>query len=339
MADAKETLFRLITLLQLIPRAPARVSTPVLLEKLKDKGFVISPRSLQRDLDSLEAHFALVRAVEGKAYHWSFHRDASTLNLPKLDTPTALALHLAESHLIHLLPQGVMQQLSHQFRAAQSHLDSLAKNPLARWPQRVRAIPTGQALHPAKIDPQVWAVASEALVQQKQMQINYLSRSKSGHKILTLHPQSLVSRHTVNYLVAMADNYEDLRHFALHRIEKAQVLDAPARERAGHDIDSYIAGGAFAVPRSGETVELVADIDQQTAWLLREAPLSEQQSITPLAEGEGPQDWQRLRTRLPDSQETIWWILGLNSRIRVHAPANWVEEIRRQLGAMQKLYE
>lgn len=339
MADTKDTLLRLITLLQLIPRAPARVSTPVLLEKLKDKGFVITQRSLQRDLESLELHFALVRVVEGKTYHWSFHRDAANLNLPKLDTPTALALHLAESHLHHLLPQGVMQQLSHQFRAAQSHLDSLANNLLALWPQRVRAIPAGQALQPAKIDPQVWAAASEALVQQKQLQVSYLSRSKSGHKTLTLHPQNLVSRHTVNYLVAMADDYEDLRHFALHRIEQAQVLDAPARARSGHDIDSYIAGGAFATPRSGETVELVADIDPQTAWLLHEAPLSRQQSITPLRAGEGPQDWQRLSARLPDSQETIWWILGLNSRIRVHAPAHWVDEIRRQLGAMQKLYE
>ncbi|MDR0578195.1 MAG: WYL domain-containing protein [Candidatus Accumulibacter sp.] len=126
------------------------------------------------------------------------------------------------------------------------------------------------------------------LVQQKQLRVSYLSRSKSGYKALTLHPQSLVSRHAVSYLIAMADDYEDLRHFALHRIKQAQILDAPVRTRANHDIDSYIADGAFATPLSGQTVELVADIDPQTIWLPRETPLSDQQSIMPLPEGNVP---------------------------------------------------
>lgn len=205
MASNKETLIRLISLLQMIPRAPARISTPVLLEKLKDKGFLISTRSLQRDLDSLETPLALVRQTEGKTYYWSFDRDAASLNLPTLDTPTALTLHLAKIHLQNLLPQGVMHQLAPQFRAAEQHLDGLQTNPLARWPRRVRAIPNGQAIIPVEVDEQVWATVSEALVRQRQLQISYLSRSKGERKTMRLHPQSLVARHAVSYIVGMAD--------------------------------------------------------------------------------------------------------------------------------------
>lgn len=342
MAEAKDPLLRQIALLQLIPRAPRRISTTTLQEKLRDWGFEIDVRSLQRDLNRLVAlDFPIERHDEERPYRWSF-KEFGQLNLPRHDTPTALTLHLVESHLQRLLPQGVVQQLAPQFRAAREHLDKLAKNQLARWPQRVRTIPNGQALIPAEVSTAVWAAVSEALVGERQLRVRYHSRSKGGeHKTMRLHPQSLVSRHAVSYLVAMADDHQDLRHFALHRIEQADVLDddAPARQRDDHDIDAYIAGGAFGTPRTnvtpGEPVELVADVDAQTAWLLRETPLAMGQDLSALPEG----DWQRLRVQLADSQETLWWILGLNSRIRVHAPAHWVVEIKEHLRATLQLYE
>lgn len=342
MAEPKDPLLRQIALLQLIPRWPGRRSTAYLQEKLRDRGFEIDVRSLQRDLNRLvELDFPIERHDQERPYRWGY-KEFGQLNLPQQDTPTALTLHLVESHLRHLLPQGVMQQLAPQFRAARDHLDKLTQNQLARWPQRVRAIPNGQALIPAEIPLMVWAAVSDALVGQRQLRVSYRSRSKGGEtKTLRLHPQSLVSRHAVSYLVAMAEDYEDLRQFALHRIEQAEVLDdaAPARQRDGHDIDAYIAGGAFGTPRTnvapGELVELVADVDAQTAWLLRETPLAPGQELTPLP---GRGDWYRLSAQLPDCEETLWWILGLNSRIRVHGPAHWVAEIRANLEATLRLY-
>lgn len=342
--NPKDPLLRHIAMMQLIPRAPAEISTRLLQEKLKARGFEIDVRSLQRDLNRLmEKDFDIDCNTGVRPYRWSF-KELSRFNLPQQDTPTALTLHLVESHLRHLLPQGVMRQLAPQFRAAREHLDQLTQNQLARWPKRVRAIPNGQALMPAEVDPQVWAAVSEALVGQRQLRVRYRSRSKGcEHKSLRLHPQSLVSRHAVSYLVAMADDYEDLRHFALHRIEQAEVIDEPrthARQRNDHDIDAYIASGAFGTPRAGaangQPVELVADVDAQTAWLLRETPLAAGQELTLLPQSDN--GWHRLRVPLPDSQETLWWILGLNSRIRVHEPAHWVEEIKEHLATTLRLY-
>lgn len=288
MAEPKDPLLRQIALLQLIPRAPRRISTTTLQEKLRDWGFEIDIRSLQRDLNRLvELDFPIDRHDDERPYRWSYKENAQ-FNLPQHDTPTALTLHLVESHLRQLLPQGVVQQLAPQFRAAREHLDNLSRNQLARWPQRVRTIPNGQALIPAEVPAAVWAAVSEALVAQLQLRVRYRSRSRGGeHKTLRLHPQSLVSRHAVSYLVAMADDYDDLRQFALHRIEQADLLDdqTPARQCDDHDIDAYIAGGAFGTPRTnvapGELVELVADVDAQTAWLLRETPLAQGQKTRP----------------------------------------------------------
>ena len=82
-------------------------------------------------------------------------------------------------------------------------------------------------------------------------------------------------------------------------------------------------------------MELVADVSPQIAWLLKETPLSTDQSLEPLAES----DWQRLRARVPQDQETLWWIFGLNDNIQVHEPTVWQTQIRSKLELMRRRYE
>ena len=334
MSESKDTLFRYLTLLQLIPPLPRFVSTPVLLEKLEERGFFVDVRSLQRDLrGKLSRYFPIVCHDQEKPFRWSFDSEAQP-PLFAMDMPALLAFHLAENHLGHLLPPNVMALLEPQFRAARRQLLGMAQNGLAQWPARVRALPNGKALLPAEIDPRVWEAIAAALVERRQLRVDYLSRSKGESKTITLHPAGLVSRHSVSYLVGTAYDYDDLRQFALHRILRAELLEEQSRESDGGDIDRYIASGAFASRQAGEDVELIADVHPQVAWLLNETPLSREQSIEPLPDG----DWHRLRAVVPLDQETLWWIFGLNDNIRVHAPAVWAAEIRQRLENMRRLY-
>ncbi|TBW32070.1 WYL domain-containing protein [Azotobacter chroococcum] len=334
MAEAKDPLFRYLALLQLIPRWPGRISTPTLQEKLRDKGFEIDKRSLQRDLrDKLARRFPIICDDTERPYRWSLDRDAAH-GLPALDTASALALHLAESHLNHLLPQSVLDQLNPHFRSARDYLDGMERNGLAHWARRVRTLPNGKALLPAPLQPATWTLVCTALLERRQLRVDYLSRSKGEARSLRIHPAGLVSRHSSSYLIGTANDYADLRQFALHRIQHAELLDEAAREPDGFDIDRYIEGGAFAWRQAPHDVELIADVHPQIAWLLNETPLSRQQSLEPL---EGS-DWQRLRASVPLDQETLWWIFGLNDQIRVHAPREWVEEIGRKLESLCCMY-
>ncbi|MCY1290686.1 WYL domain protein [compost metagenome] len=251
-----------------------------------------------------------------------------------MDAATALALFLSENHLSAMLPQSVLAQLGPQFRRARNYLDGLGRNGLAHWARRVRSLPNGKALLPAQLAPQVWEQVSTALLDGKQLQIEYLSRSKAGVNTFRIHPAGLVSRHSISYLIGSANDYTDLRQFALHRIQKVSVLDATAHEHKDFDLDRYIAGGAFTLRQAPQQVELIADVHPQVAWLLSETPLSEQQSLRPLPGS----DWQRLHARVPLDQETLWWIFGLNDQILVHAPSMWAEEIRRKLDSLQRMY-
>ncbi len=334
MSESKDLLLRSITLLQLIPHWPKSISTPDLLDKLKAEGFQINLRSLQRDLRDLSSRLAIVSDEKTRPYRWSI-REGVDHGLPAQDTPSsALALYLAESHLNHLLPQSVLDLLRPQFRNARNQLDGMQHNHLAHWSRRVRSLPNGKALLPAELEPQVWTQVSSALLERRQLQVDYLSRSKGEAKCFRIHPAGLVSRHSISYLIGTVNDYDDLRQFALHRIQSAELLNEPARENEDFDVDRYIEGGAFAWRQSPHEVELIADVHPQLAWLLGETPLSHTQRLEPLQGS----DWQRLRASVPLDQETLWWIFGLNDQIRVHAPQAWVEEIGRKLESLRKMY-
>ena len=333
MSEAKDTLLRLIALLRLIPRAPGRIATTTLLEKLKDDGFSVSLRTVQRDLDRLSSPFALQRDESAPSFRWSLSENAP-IDLSAMDTPTALALYLAESHLKTLLPQSVLDQLGPQFRMARDYLDNLENNGLAHWARRVRAHPTGKSLQPAQIASQVWEQTSTALLEHKQLQISYLSRSKTEIKQLLIHPAGLVSRHAISYLIGSVGDYDDLRQFALHRIHQAECLDAEAHTHNDFEIDSYIHQD-FNTTAPIEQVELVADVSPQIAWLLGETPLSNEQNLEQLPDG----DWKRLRAIVPDNQETLWWVFGLGENVRVHEPLAWVQTIRNRATKVVALYE
>ena len=74
MSQAKDTLLRLFALLRLIPTEPQRIATPTLLEKLRERGFSMTLRSIQRDLNRLSIPFSLQCNDSEVPLRWSFNR-------------------------------------------------------------------------------------------------------------------------------------------------------------------------------------------------------------------------------------------------------------------------
>lgn len=335
MSDPKDRLFRHLALLRLIPRAPKSISTTELLQRLKAENFDIDRRTLQRDLiGRLALDFPLLCDESQRPYLWSFPKDTPQFDFPALDTPTALAFVLAESHLSKLLPPSVLSLLAHHFDLAHRQLQGLEHNNLAHWARRVRTLPNGKALQPAEVDATIWSQVATSLLEARQLEIIYLSRSKGNSKTLRIHPAGMISRHSVSYLIGTVEGYTDVRQFALHRIQQAACLDAPTREQPDFEIDHYIQSGGFNSPGPVEHHELIADVSPQIAWLLNETPLGPKQRLEPLQGS----DWQRLRAMVPDDQETLWWMFGLGESVRLHEPKHWVDVIKGKLIKMGALY-
>lgn len=333
MATQRDTLFRYLTMLQLIPRAPQFKATTTLQELLAERGFAIELRSIQRDLEKMSSHYPLLCNKDERPYRWSFDPSYKS-NLPALDTASALTLVLAEEYLKGLLPQIAVDKLSPQFDGARKYLDGLQENGYANWARKVRAIPNGKALLPATVLPPVWQGISDALLERHAIEVEYLSRQQGEVKAYTLHPQGLVVRHSVSYLLAMVNDYEDIRQFALHRIHKLTPSKSACREQQKFSVEGYIEEGAFGYPLDQQDVELVAKIDNAMAWLLAETPISKQQHLSE------PDDKGRvtLTATVPNDQQTQWWIMGFGARIQVLAPNSWREAIIEQAQKILEMY-
>ena len=73
------------------------------------------------------------------------------------------------------------------------------------------------------------------------------------------------------------------------------------------DMDDYLPKAAFTRRQGTGTVLLVADVHPDTAGILQETPLSEDQTLEPMPGS----DWLRLTASVADDQETLWWVFGL----------------------------
>lgn len=339
----KDPTRRNVVLLRLIPRHPASISTVQLRDALlqEDPDFDISQRSLQRDLESmLNGRFNLMCSKDDedaairrqRPYRWSYATHTRA-GLPVMSSAEALAMCLSRSHLQYLLPPDVLALLEPHFAEAQERLDSRSSGTHGRWAQRVRSLPGGKALLPARIDGDIWTTVADALLHQRQLEVTYLSRTKAECRSMVLHPKGLVSRGPAVYLIASVGEYTDIRHFALHRIQHAQPLNLQSRDDA-FNMDDYLPGAAFTPRADGQCLQLVAHVHPQLAWTLRETPLCADQKLDSLPDT----DWMCLRAELPDDQENFWWLFGLGDTLRVQSPPALREAILERTRRVLALY-
>lgn len=341
LESARDPLLRNLILLRMIPRYPSSISTTELHEALAREGFEISLRSLQRDLDGkLSQHFDLLCSKDDpdpaiaslRPYRWSYQPHVRP-GLPLMSAAEALAFQLCEGHLRHLLPPGVLGQLEPHFAEARQTLNKREGSRHAHWLDRVRSLPNGKALLPAVVPADIWEKVATAVLEQRQLQVDYFSRAKGEVKSMVLHPKGLVSRGPTTYLIASVGDYTDIRHFALHRIQMAEVLATASRDD-DFDMNAYLPTAAFTPRQGAAMVELVADVHPDIAGILRETPLSEEQILEPMLGS----SWLRLTTDVPVDQETIWWIYGLGEQIVVHEPTSIRQAIIQKTVDQQALY-
>lgn len=331
--SSKDPIARSLVLLRLIPAHPRSVSTVELRDALQAEGFDINLRSLQRDLaGKLSALFQLVCSSDdadetvrrARPYRWSFAAGAKT-SLPAIRPASALAMRMAEAHLRHVLPPAVLALLDPQFSEARELLHAMEHNGLSQWSRRVRVVPPSRLPVPATIVPGVWDEMAAALLTGRMLSGRYLSRAKGRTIDLVLHPAGLASRGATTYLIARVDDFDDFRHFALHRFREVKVLEARADDR-DFDMPTYMESAAFS-PRLGEGgLRLAAQIHPHLAWSLAENPLAPDQALVPI---EGS-DWMTLQVALPDDEETMTWLLGQAERIHVLAPEPLRQRVARR---------
>lgn len=320
MADA---LTRQWELLRLIPRE-RKITVTELHRKLCDLGHEASRRTIERDLEALSRVFAIECDDRSKPFGWRYRLNAQLLQIPGLSESEALSLILMEAYLKNLLPIAVAENLSPYFRAARERFGELNPDmPLQAWLNKVQVVHPGQPLLAPRIDPDIQRVVYEALLKNRQIEMEYQPAGAAGAKrYAPVNPLGLVQQGSVVYLVATIYVYRDPRILALHRVRAAKLLEASAESPEGFGLQAYVQSGAFGFGEQDWWIDLVAVFKSGAGEHLLETPLSAEQQAERLAPGE-----VKIGARVIYTPQLVRWLTGFGPDVEILAPEDLREEI------------
>ena len=175
------------------------MGTRELHDVLQREGIDISLRTIQRDLNQISQRFP-IESNGTVPQGWRWRSDAPIQSLPHMTSSQAVTFMMVEEHLKHLLPPSLIEEMNPWFDLARRSLST--QNNVRQWINRVRIVPATQPLIPPVVDRNAQQAIYEGLLQDKQLECIYQSRSNSGEeKTYVLNPLALVQKGAVIYLI------------------------------------------------------------------------------------------------------------------------------------------
>ncbi len=322
-------------MLQMIPREPGTITADRLRDKLADQGFEKNLRTIQRDLNENSTVFPIrdIKSADSNAKCWCWSRDASLWDMPEMNPMTALTFNLVESYLIKLIPKSILGFMSHHFRRAEHLLKKLGKSTWGDWSDKISIISRGLPLIPPAIDQDIFEKIFHAVIEEKQIKLEYRKRDAVQNKTYTLNPFGLVFNQEIVYMVCTKRGKEIVQHFALHRMVSVTCLQNEIEIPNGFNFREYIREGAFQYLIDNEQIQLKAKFDPGIAKHLYESKLTEDQKLAELGDGT-----ILLEATVQNSSTLKWWLLGFGDGVEVLEPLELREEFRNRFQKLNLMY-
>jgi predicted DNA-binding transcriptional regulator YafY len=275
--STQESMALAFELLKRIPKS-YQVTATELHQQLQHIGIERDIRSIQRNLEMLCEHFDIVRDERTKPYGYCWKKNSNGLSLPHLASHESLLLSLAEDYLSSLLPANVVASLQGFFNEARYNLHPTSSHNKEReWLKKVRVVSETQPLLPPKINTDVFKNVSEALFNDRFLNLEY-HNAKQEQKSALVMPLGLAQQGTRLYLVCRFDGYDNERSLAIHRIQQAIVSTFGFERPKAFRLSQYDADGRFGFGE-GEKCHLQFSIDKAAGFHLLETPLSQDQEV------------------------------------------------------------
>ena len=328
MREESQFFRRFLVLQQLSGSRHGKRSVSQLQHVLSQQGIETTRRTIERDLHWLSRFFP-VTADESRPRGWSWKTDRESIQIPRMDSLTALALLLAHETLRPIFPPALLENWERYQRDAER---ALAESSLRDWRRHVTVLSSNVQAPPKLSD---WTLSRilEALESRCQLAFTYHAQGQNDGKGHRVSPWGVVLQEGTLYLVAYHHGRETPLLYACHRMSKARLQKEPAQEMpADFSLRTFARTNLrFAVQGSPITLRVQAKL--QIAHLLEERPIGAHQAI----EARG-RTWVTFRADVEDSEALRWWILSFGTGLKVLGPADLVKSLRETTAVMAKYY-
>jgi predicted DNA-binding transcriptional regulator YafY len=283
----------------------------------------VTERTIRRDLEALqEAGFPLYdehddgrrvwRLVEGYKQQLD-----QTFTLAELS-----ALFFGRNLMSFLGGSPFAQDLESAYAKIREALPERSLPYLARIQEIFAARPDPRKDYSKKQD--VIAALIDAVLHQKRARIEYYSFHSRRRKGYTVEPYRVVYHHGGLYLYARAQEYGEVRTFAVERIQRIEVLDQSFEIPPDFSVAEY-SRSAFGIA-GGKAEDVEIAFDAEMAGYIRERLWHESQELQ-----EEPDGSVRLKLHVAPGWELKSWIKGFTPHVQVLAPARLRKELAEEL--------
>ncbi len=307
---------RILTLHRLLKSA----RYPVPFARLKDE-LGCSRATLYRDIAFLrDALGAPIESGDGEEATFRYAADeAERFELPGLWlTSEELAALLALNELLGRSDPGVLAGALAPFRARIERLLSDHASGRTLPVERIRVLASGSR----RLDQGVFRTVAGALLNRKRLKFGYRARSTETPTDRIVSPQRLAHYRDNWYLDAWDHSRDALRSFALDRIRAPLLLDEPALDREGAELDAHLASsyGIFSgAPKAWATIRFSP---HAARWVADEHWHSQQEGTRQ------PDGRYELKLPYSNSRELLMDVLKYGPDAEIVAPVSLREEMR-----------
>ncbi|MBK5966775.1 WYL domain-containing protein [Thiocystis minor] len=201
---------------------------------------------------------------------------------------------------------------------------------------RLRIVPDTLRLQPVELDEAVLMAVITALANGLALEVRYRSAGKAPAPA-RLHPQALVQRGPIPYLLALKNHEEaPVRLYALHRMLRATALvKVSARQAEDFDLDAALTEGVIDFGQ-GDWIDLELRVRGYLTEVLTVCPLEPDQRWTD--EPDGSDFDIRVWATLPSTGQLLRWLLGAGANVEVVAPLELRQTVAMQAAKVVGIY-
>ena len=246
----------------------------------------------------------------------------------------ALCLNVDELHALLVIQQQLQQLqpglLSEVLQPLTRTVSRLLGDdqPVAELARRIRLVPLGQRPLPAH-----FSKLASAILERRRLRIVYHARGDDRRSERKVSPQRLTLYRGNWYLDAWCHRRDDLRSFAVERIERLEVLDEAAREMPLERVEAHFATsyGIFSGPPRHTAVLHFSPYAARWAAETHWHPKQRGRHL--------PDGGYELQLPYSDPTELILDILRYGPEVEVIAPEALRNQIKTRLQQALSLYQ
>lgn len=298
-------------------------TAPQLAEK-----FEVSVRTIYRDLDFMRDQMRVPLEFDQAEQTWRLTDDTFQWPLVTLSRGELIAIYFAEKVLAQYRGTPYEKDLESTF----SKLQDLFPEDVTVDPGHLESylsLDLGAITEP---DPEIFTVVIDGLTRRHRLRIRYSSMSSGRTANRVVDPYHIYNLRGSWYLAAHDQLRDEVRDFALQRIESVKILQERYEIRDDWSFDAYMAD-SLGIEKGGQPVTVKIRFSARQARRVREKDWHQTMEIRDRRDGGCV-----LTMSIAGLDEVKRWVMRFGAEAKVLQPKSLRDSIVAELKAMRRMY-